>query len=106
MCSIESKQNQEKGSRIYQADISLLQASASLCKLVTNEKVSSGFLIKLFKDQEYFFCLMANEHIIREDMVGKKENFLFYFDNEKQTREIKLDANERYILNIIDINFL
>ena len=106
MCSIESKQNQEKGSRIYQADISLLQASASLCKLVTNEKVSSRFLIKLFKDQEYFFCLMANEHIIREDMVGKKENFLFYFDNEKQTREIKLDANERYILNIIDINFL
>ena len=104
MCSIESKQNEEKCSRIYLADISLLQASASLCKLITNEKVASGFLIKLFKVQEDFFCLMTNEHIIREDMVAKKENFLFYFDNEKQTREIKLDTNERYIKSFRYIN--
>ena len=102
----ESKRNEEKmvGSELYQNDISLLQASASLCKLVTNKKIASGFLIKLFKDQEDFFCLMTNEHVIRIDMVAKKENFLFYFDNEKKTREIKLDADERYIKNFQDIN--
>ena len=37
-------------------------------------------------------------------MVAKKENFLFYFDKEKQTREIKLDTNERYIKSFRDIN--
>jgi len=106
MGSSGSRRNEEKivGSELYQNDISLLQASASLCKLVTNKKIASGFLIKLFKDQEDFFCLMTNEHIIREDMVAKKENFLFYFDNEKKTREIKLDADERYIKNFQDIN--
>lgn len=87
----ETKHNEDKivGSELYQNDISLMQASASLCKLVTNKKIASGFLIKLFKDQEDFFCLMTNEHVFREDMVTKKENFLFYFDNEKKTREIK-----------------
>ena len=102
----ESKRNEEKivGSELYRNDISLLQASTSLCKLVTDKKIASGFLIKLFKDQEDFFCLMTNEHVIREDMVKRKENFLFYFDNEKKTREIKLDADERYIKNFQDIN--
>ena len=94
----ESKRNEEKivGSELYQNDISLLQASTSLCKLVTNKKIASGFLIKLFKDQEDFFCLMTNENIIKEDLIAKKESFQFYFDNEKKTREIKLDTNERY----------
>ena len=98
MGSSGSRRNEEKivGSELYLNDISLLQASTSLCKLVTNKKIASGFLIKLFKDQEDFFCLMTNEHVIREGMVTKKENFLFYFDNEKKTREIKLDQNERY----------
>ena len=39
-----------------------------------------------------------------EDMVAKKENLLFYFDNEKKSREIKLDTDERYIKSFIDIN--
>ena len=88
----ESKRNEEKivGSELYQNDISLLQASTSLCKLVTNKKIASGFLIKLFKDQEDFFCLMTNEHVIRENMVAKKENFLFYFDNEKKNKRNKI----------------
>ena len=83
MGSSGSRRNEEKivGSELYHNDISLLQASTSLCKLVTNKKIASGFLIKLFKEQEDFFCLMTNEHIIREDMLAKKENFLFYFDN-------------------------
>ena len=102
----ETKNNEEKivGSDLYQNNISLLQASVSLCKILTNKKIASGFLIKLFIDQEDFFCLMTNEHVIREDMVTKKINFLFYFDNEKKTREIKLDTNERYIKSFRDIN--
>ena len=47
---------------------------------------------------------MTNEHIIMEDMVAKKENLLFYFDNEKKSREIKLDTDERYIKSFININ--
>ena len=81
--SIKSNEGIMEGSELYQNDISLFQASTSLCKLVTSKKIATGFLIKLFKDQEDFFCLMTNEHIIMEDMVAKKENLLFYFDNEK-----------------------
>ena len=102
--SIKLNEGIIEDSELNQNDISLLQASASLCKLVTNKKIASGFLIKLFKDQDDFFCLMANEHIIMEDMVAKKENLLFYFDNEQKSREIKLDIKERYIKSFRDIN--
>ena len=105
MGSISTKNNEGimEGSELYQNDISLLQASTSLCKLVISKKIATGFLIKLFKDQEDFFCLMTNEHIIMEDMVAKKENLLFYFDNEKKSKEIKLDTDERYIKSFIDL---
>ena len=41
----ESKRNEEKivGSELYQNDISLLQASTSLCKLVTKKKLLQDF---------------------------------------------------------------
>ena len=102
---MSSKYNEGKieGPEVYQNCISLLQTSVSLCKLVINKKVALGFLIKLVKDQDDFFCLMTNENIIKEDLIAKKESFQFYFDNEKKTREIKLDPEERYSKYILII---
>ena len=104
--STEAKKNENMMpySDIHRNNISILQLLSSLCKIQTNRTMASGFLIKLFKGQEDFFCLMTNEHVITKDMVANHEKFLFYFDNEKKTREIPLDEKERYIKNFRDIN--
>ena len=104
LCETKNNENKMIGSMLIRNDISLLQATVSLCKIITNGKIGSGFLIKLFKDEKDFFCLMTNEHVITKEMVENKDNFIFYFDNEKKTKEIKLDQNERYIKNFRDIN--
>ena len=84
-------------SNIIPNDIPLLQALPSLCKIFIKEQISSGFLIKFFKGDKDFFCLMTNEHSITKDLVAQKEKFRFYFKNEDETREIILDPSERYI---------
>ena len=100
----KNKENKIVDSTLFRNDISLLQTTASLCKMKTNDKISSGFLIKLFKDKKDFFCLMTNAHVITKDMVENQESFMFYFDNEKKTKKIKLDQNERYIRDFRDMN--
>ena len=93
-----------KNSNIIQNNIPLLQASKSLCKILMNNKISSGFLIKFFRGSESFFCLTTNEHSITKTMVNQREKISFYFDNEAETREIILDPNERYIKDFRDID--
>ena len=82
----KNKENKIVDSTLFRNDISLFQTTASLCKMKTNDKISSGFLIKLIKDKKYFFCLMTNEHVITKDMVETQESFIFYFDNEQKTK--------------------
>ena len=74
----------------------------SLCKIVFKGNKSYGFLIKLQKGNEDFFCLITGGNFGEIN----SEKFIFQFDNEKQTREIILDQNERHIeyLNEIDID--
>ena len=100
----KNKENKIVDSTLFRNDISLLQATSSLCKIQNNDKISSGFLIKLFKDKKDFFCLMTNEHVINKDMVKNQESFMLYFDNEKKRKKIKLDKNERYIRDFRDMN--
>ena len=82
------KENKIVDSTLFRNDISLLQTTASLCKMKTNDKISSGFLIKLFKDKKYFFCLMTNEHVITKDMLENQESLVLYFDNEKKRKKL------------------
>ena len=96
-------QNKFSNSDLVPNDISLLQASKSLCKIYIKDSLSSGFLIKFFKDTENFFCLMTNEHSVTKENVAKKEKMFFYFDNEAETREILLDTEERFIKDFRDI---
>ena len=91
VCESEQSKNKENkivDSTLFKNDISLLQATASLCKIKTNDKISSGFLIKLIKDKKYFFCLMTNEHVITKDMVENQESLILYFDNEKKEKKL------------------
>ena len=82
----------------------MASALKSICKISQLNQVSFGFLIKLFKKDKDFYCLMTNEHTITQEMIKKKEKITFYFDNEKIVKEIVLNPNERFIKDFRDMN--
>ena len=94
-----------KNSTIYMLDPSIARVSKAICKIESQNKIASGFLIKLFKEEKEFFCLMTNEHIITKEMVSKNSNFNFYYDSSDfQIKVINLNPKERYIKYFTDIN--
>ena len=76
----------------------------SLCKIVIGKKLSSGFLIKLFRGNDDFFCLMTNEHVIKNNMIRQNQKIIFYYNNQSKRREIYLNSEERIIKEFTDIN--
>ena len=101
-----------KGSEIRSIDSCLFEVYPSICKIICPTekgiKKGTGFLIKLYKDNEPLFCLMFNEHIITKELIEKKTNIEVFYYNEKKRIKIALDQNERFInSNIyIDIDWL
>ena len=90
-------------SEMHQLDKSIANASKSICKIFAKDKVSSGFLIKLFKRDQDFFCLITCEHVITTKMIKKRNTINMYYDNESKSREIKLNPDERFIKAFTDI---
>ena len=84
-------------------DPEMILASKSICKISNQNKISSGFLIKLFKKDKDFYCFMTNNQIISKEMINKKEKISFYYDNEQIVKEIILNPNERFIKDFNDI---
>ena len=101
-----------KGNQLIQIPLNLLKTFKSLCKIEYKEKIGeeyknkigSGFLIKLEKRNEDFFCLITNEHVISKDMLKKKEKITFYFDGEEKENEIYLNRDERIIKDFINMD--
>ena len=91
------------GSKILDIPESLLKASKSICKIDTSSKLSSGFLIKLFRRNKDFFCLMTNSGIINKEMLEKKQEINFYYDNGKKVKVITLNSNQRYINDFLEM---
>ena len=52
----------------------LLKAVKSICKIEYDNHLGSGFLIKLFRGEEDFFCLITNEHVITKKCNKTKED--------------------------------
>ena len=65
----------------------ILQVSKSVCKIMDDNMISSGFLIKFFKGDKEFFCLMTNEHSITKEKINQKKKITFTFDYEKKNRK-------------------
>ena len=87
-------------------DNNFLKITKSVCKIEYNENYFSGFLLKIPKDQDnenYFFCLMANESNITEDMVENNETIEIKYDNDFSSMKIRLNEKERIIRNFKDI---
>ena len=91
-------------SPIMQIDPFIFKASKSICKILTKQKVATGFLIKLYKGDDPFYCLMTNEHVISHDLIDNKEEIEIYYANQEMRAKINLDKNERFIRDYMFIN--
>ena len=68
-----------------------------LSKISYGNECGTGFLIRLFKDGKELYCLMSNEHVIKEAMIGSKETINVDYKFETKLIQVKLDSNERFI---------
>ena len=81
--------------------------SKSICKIRIETKseniIGTGFLLKFYIDQEMFYCLISNEHVIKNEII-KNNNIIIYifYDNELKCANIKLGNKKRYIKSFID----
>ena len=81
--------------------------SKSICKLKiengANTISGTGFLLKLYIDQEFFYYLISNEHVIKQNIINNNIIIYIYYDKENKVTNIKLDTTKRYIKSFIDI---
>ena len=91
-------------STINRIPLSISAVFKSSCKIVYDDKIGSGFLIKLLKGNNDFFCLMTNGHVISEEIIKQRKIINIYYDSQSKTKEIDLFPDERYIKFFKDIN--
>ena len=81
--------------------------SKSICKIKieTHKGIifATGFWLKEYTDQELFYCLMSNEHVISNDIINNNTTIHINYDSEFKKINIKLDKRKRYIKSFIDI---
>ena len=75
----------------------LVSVCQSVCKIIYQDKKGTGFLIKLKKANDDFYCLMTNEHVVREDMIKANEIITIKYNCERMTITINLNESERFI---------
>ena len=93
------------GSKIKKINSCLYEVCKSICKIfINNNKICSGFLIKLYKGDNEFYCIMTNEHLITKQMILSNEIIEIYYDNQKKRIKIELNKNERFIRDYKYIN--
>lgn len=92
------------GSEFEEVERYFSKVSRSVCKIYAYSHAGSGFFLKYPIDGGFFFCLISNEHVIKEDMIKNKDNIYIYYDYEFENIVIRLDENERYIKTFKDIN--
>ena len=90
-----------KNKPIKEVDISLNKVLKSVCKIIYENKVGTGFLIKLYKDEKELNCIMSNEHVITKEMIELNKIIDIKYNYEEKWIKIKLDLNERYIYSTI-----
>ena len=81
--------------------------SRSICKIkietILGSLIGTGFLLKFYIDQEMFYCLVSNEHVIKNDIVQNDNiTIKISYDNECKFANINLGNKKRYIKSFID----
>ena len=101
-----------KFSPFEKLDTKITNVSKSICKLKIDNRLpngietilGTGFLLRFRIDLEDFYCLVSNEHVIRENIINNSNNnIVIKYDSEFKTANIKLDKSKRYIRSFRDI---
>ena len=78
----------------------------SICKLKieTNSEIilGFGFLLKFYKEQECFYCLVSDGNVIKKGVINNNIEISMYFNNELKTINLKDKKRNRYIKNLSD----
>ena len=86
-------------------DRHLSNVSKSICKIKIGNIIGTGFLLKFRIEQEMFYCLISNEHVIKNNIIQKINIIInIIYNNEFKYTKIKLGNNKRYIKSFIDID--
>ena len=79
-CIIESSHPYEK------VDWLVSIVSKSICKIKIETSIETikgtGFLLAIWIEQERFFKLVSNEHVIRKELLNNDINICILYDNE------------------------
>ena len=93
------------GQQIIEIDQCIANISKDLCFIRTPNSSGSGFLIKLFKGNQDFFCLITCEHVIKSEMVNQRETIKFFYDSlNSKSKQIVLNPDERLIQDFRNTN--
>ena len=65
-------------------DPCVVNVSKSLCFIQTPSTSGTGFLIRLFKGTQDFFCLITCEHVITRKIVNQRQSIKFFYDSLKR----------------------
>ena len=87
------------GSNILSYDTyskNLNKLEKSIRRIVINKKsYGTGFLMELEKENTPFYCLIANGHLISEDLIkNNSEIEILYAHIQNEVLKIKLDENK------------
>ena len=71
-----------KTSPFIKIDSNVSNVSRSICKIKIETslgtKYGTGFLLRFYIDQESFYCLVSNEHVISNDIIINENNIYIY----------------------------
>ena len=73
-------------------------------ELNNNEGVASGFFLQLKRNNKNFYCLMTNAHVVKEEMIERKEKIKIRYNNEKNELNLELNKKERIIICYEEFN--
>ena len=85
-----------------------MNVTKAVCKLKIETQfktiIGTGFLLKFWINQECFYCLVSNEHVIKKDLINNNYNLYISYDNKFRFADIELDSEKqkRYIKSFLE----
>ena len=90
----------EKSTPLEKVDRIISNVSRSICKLKIETTFGTikgtGFLLAFQIEQEMFYCLISNEHVIKNKFLRDNINIYISYDNEFKSTTINLNIIKEY----------
>ena len=95
----------KKSTPYYMSDEIIKKLSNSIVRIEYEEKISTGFFMKIYLQQKQRNFLITCEHCISQKNIDSKITVLIYYkeENDEIKKEIELNNNKRFMKCFIDI---